>query len=104
MTQEQLKIYREMLPGLPEEQLEAVEQFAETVKDAARQLGAWLARVATALRPVVKILARYLTEQAELEKCPNRRVVYLAKHARKARVRKKNLHRAARIIKKEAHR
>ena len=35
---------------------------------------------------------------AVLSACPNRRVVYLADHARKKRTRKKNFHRAARIL------
>lgn len=32
--------------------------------------------------------------QAVFDMCPNRRVIHLAKHARKARTRKKNRHRA----------
>lgn len=35
---------------------------------------------------------------AVLSACPNRRVVYLADHARKKRTRKKNFHRAAKIL------
>lgn len=36
--------------------------------------------------------------QHVLDECPNRRVIHLAKHARKARTRKKNRHRAFEII------
>lgn len=36
--------------------------------------------------------------QAVLEQCPNRRVVHLARYAKKHRTRKKNLHRAFRIL------
>ena len=35
---------------------------------------------------------------AILKACPNKRVVYLADHARKKRTRKKNLHRAVKIL------
>ena len=35
---------------------------------------------------------------AVLSACPNKRVVYLAGHARKKRTRKKNFHRAVRIL------
>lgn len=37
-----------------------------------------------------------------MDACPNRRVVHLAKHATKRRTRKKNLHRAFRLLEKEA--
>lgn len=37
-----------------------------------------------------------------LENCSNKKVVYLAKHAKKEKVRKKNLNRAIKIIAKEA--
>lgn len=40
-------------------------------------------------------------ETTKLERCPNRRVVHLAKYGRKRRTRKKNLHRAVRIVGKE---
>lgn len=36
-----------------------------------------------------------------IDKCPNKRVAYLAAHARKRRVRMKNLNRAIRICEKE---
>ena len=36
--------------------------------------------------------------------CPNRRVVHLAKHSKKRRTRKKNWHRACRIVEREAGR
>ena len=45
----------------------------------------------------------YLTgvSQLAIDMCPNRKVVYLAKHAKKRRARKKNLNRAIYILEKE---
>lgn len=102
MTAEQRKAYREVLPGATDEQLEAVGRFVESLADSWRVIRDALARFASAIAPAVKALAQYLTYQEELERCPNRKVVHLAKHAKKARTRKKNLHRAMRIIEKEA--
>lgn len=101
MIEEQLKLYRETLPGATDEQLEVRESIAVTIGDAARQIAEALTRVAKALAPAMKALARCLSYKTALDKCPNRRVAYLAQHARKARTRKKNLHRALKIIKKE---
>ena len=42
--------------------------------------------------------------EAVLELCPDKRVVHLAKHARKERTRKKNRRRAYRLMMKEAKR
>lgn len=105
MTDEQLKAYREALPGATDEQLEALSRFVESLADAWRAICDAMASFASAIAPAVKAvkdLAQYLTYQSELERCPNRKVVHLAKHAKKARTRKKNLHRAMRIIEKEA--
>lgn len=45
----------------------------------------------------------YLTgvSQLVIDMCPNRKVVHLAKHAKKRRARKKNLNRAIYILEKE---
>ena len=45
----------------------------------------------------------YLTgvSQLAIDMCPNRKVVHLAKHAKKRRARKKNLNRAIYILEKE---
>lgn len=102
MTDEQLKIYKEVLPGATDEQLEAVNRLVENLADAWREICNKFVSIASAMAPAVSALAQYVTDQAELEKCPNRKVVHLAKHAKKARTRKKNLHRAMRIIEKEA--
>lgn len=102
MTDEQLKTYREALPGATDAQLEALSRFVESLADAWRVIWDALAGFASAIAPALKDLAQFLTYQEELERCPNRKVVHLAKHARKARTRKKNLHRAIRIIEKEA--
>ena len=42
--------------------------------------------------------------QEVLTACPNRRVVHLALYAKKHRTRKKNLHRAFKLLEKEARR
>lgn len=102
MTDEQLKAYREALPGATDEQLEALGRFVESLADGWRVIRDALASFASAIAPAVKALAQFLTYQEELERCPNRKVVHLAKHAKKARTRKKNLHRAMRILEKEA--
>lgn len=39
--------------------------------------------------------------QSVIDMCPNRKVAYLAKHAKKRRARKKNLNRAIYILEKE---
>ncbi len=44
--------------------------------------------------------AVYRVTETVLDNCPNRRVAHLAKHARKERTRKKNLHRAFREAEK----
>ena len=103
-SQEQLeKIAEELAPCI-----EALTATARAVSEALTEaMGSFikaLAETGKRLAPVFKNLARYLNDQTWLEKCPNRRVVHLAKHAKKARTRKKNLRRAMRIIEKEAHR
>lgn len=102
MTDERLNIYREALPGATDEQREAVNRFVESLADVWREICNKFVSIASALAPAVSALAQYVTDQAELERCPNRKVVHLAKHAKNARTRKKNLHRAMRIIEKEA--
>ena len=108
MNEEQLRIYRELLPGATDEQLEALSRFTESLtetwRDICGRMARWLEHLADALTPVLDALARYHNDLARLEECPNRRVVHLAKHAKKARTRKKNLRRAMRIIEKEGKR
>lgn len=104
MNDEQLKEYKREPPILTDEQIEALRRLGETLVEAWQEIRDRLADVVTTLSPALKKLAQYLAEQAvELEKCPNRRVVHLAKHSKKARTRKKNLHRAMRIMEKEAN-
>lgn len=114
MTETQKRVYEEMLPGFTDEQIEALERstqkavevFQEMLQELREGLAEATRRLAEAWAPTLAAFSaavtRCLTEQKELERCPNRRVVHLAKHAKKARTRKKNLHRAMRIIKKEA--
>lgn len=102
MTDEQLKIYKEVLPGATDEQLEAVGRFVESVVGLWQEVSEAFISFVRAIAPTLNTLVRHLDERAELEKCPNRKVRHLALHARKARTRKKNLHRALRITEKEA--
>lgn len=101
MTDEQMKQLQALYPWATAEQLESARAFVEQLAEALTPVWESVKALVTAWLPAAKVSVQYYIEQAELEKCPNRRVAYLAKHARKARVRKKNLHRAARINKKE---
>ena len=53
----------------------------------------------TALNKAFSAAANATTDYI-VSSCPNRRVAHLAKHAKKARTRKKNLHRAIDIMEK----
>lgn len=54
------------------------------------------AAVAKALKDAIIAITR--VKNIILEVCPNKRIIYLATHAKKYRTRKKNLHRAFRIL------
>lgn len=69
--------------------------FSEELTFSIKMVGQAAQRALDALLGVTK---------AVLELCPDKRVVHLAKHARKERTRKKNRHRAYRLMMKEAKR
>ena len=71
--------------------------FEEIIED----MRPFIESLAAALSPALKEYANYIEQQRAIEKCPNRRVVHLAKNAKKWRTRKKNLRRALKIIEKE---
>lgn len=102
MNEEQLKAYRETLPGFTDEQMEAIRDFGTALGVAWVEIREKLAAFVAAVSPALGELGRYLASQSWLDDCPNRKVVHLAKHGRKWRTRKKNLHRAQRIMEKEA--
>ena len=79
-------------------------------RQATEKLAAALAEVLPVLVEGICSLAPLLVSAGQLmadfdleriEDCPNHRVVHLAKHARKYRTRKKNMHRAFRLLEKE---
>lgn len=74
---------------------EAKRQLAEMLAPALVNVAAAAGEMARQLAPAVKVFSETLKDTFEiiLEQYPNKRVLYLAKHAKKARVRKKNINR-----------
>lgn len=88
---------------LTEEEKADLVEVMQPIVDAAMEAFKSLAEAFGKLqKALVRGINLGLLESQVLPKCPNKRVVHLAKHGRKWRTRKKNLHRAARIVKKEA--
>ena len=92
---------RELTEEEKAEVTEALRPIAKTVAEAFEALGKACAQFGRGLAVIAKKLNTLSVNYKALTKCPNKRVVHLAKYGRKWRTRKKNLHRAARIVKKE---
>lgn len=90
-TDEEIQATRETLEPTLAAICQAVEKLAAAL---AEVLPVW----AQALSEMVPLL---LKADRELDRCPNHRVAHLARHARKYRTRKKNLHRAFKLLEKE---
>lgn len=82
--------------ALPEE----VEQFKNAITPLWELISTALDNIIRWLTDVIPLMA-YEVDKT-LDACPNRRVIYLARHARKHRTRKKNIRRAFKITEKEA--
>lgn len=79
---------------------EAKRQFAEMLAPALAAAAEALGEMARQLAPTVKLILEMCKTTCEtiLEQYPNKRVVHLAKHAKKERVRKKNINRIIKWI------
>ena len=93
LTDEEQKELRELLQPYADVLATVVDTMLDAFKVLARALGEAFAAVKNGI-----------VQAQTLNRCPNKRVVHLAKYAKKRRTRKKNLHRAMRIIEEEAKR
>lgn len=78
---------------------EAAEQLA-TLAATAKALQPIIESLAEMLQPVIKAIAELLPRIIDLY--PNKRVIHLAKHGKKARTRKKNINRIIKYFEREA--
>lgn len=79
-------------PKTPEEQLAAfAEALRPVMKEIADTIQPIIKRLAEMLPPIIETLSDFWEQIIELY--PNKRVVHLAKYAKKERVRKKNINR-----------
>lgn len=79
---------------------EDLSEMLAKVGDAIKAVGEAAIKAIKALIPIT-ILMRELLKKYNIDilmRCPNKRVVHLALHSKKCRVRKKNINRARRIV------
>lgn len=74
---------------------EQMQRLTEAAKKAGEELRKWLERI----MPAVQELAKRVSE-ALAPVFSNKRVIHLANHSKKARVRKKNIHRISKSIRR----
>ena len=93
---------------LTEEEIDAI---CNALPEEMEQFKAAITPLWSLLSEVLDNVLRWLTDFIQLtayevnktlDACPNRRVVYLARHAKKHRTRNKNIRRAFKIAEKEA--
>ena len=93
---------RQLTEEEDEELREIIQPYADTLAVAFNTLLDAFKSMARALGQAYQAAKESIDLAQMLSRCPNKRVVHLAKYARKKRTRKKNLHRALRILEKEA--
>jgi hypothetical protein len=75
---------------------EAVEKVREALRQRFSQLGAYFNQLAEGIAAVAAVFARAsILIKAQINGYPNKRVLHLARHSKKERVRKKNINRIA---------
>jgi len=104
LSQEQMEKIAEVAAHAVRAFMQAMSPIFDTVKEAAGEVARHISQVADALGPALEMYAATFRELQlqNIEGCPNRRVVHLARHGKKARTRKKNVRRAFKILQKEA--
>lgn len=104
LSQEQMEKIAEVAAHAVRTFMQAMSPIFDTVKEAAGEVARHISQIADALGPALEMYAAAFRELQlqNIEGCPNRRVVHLAKHGKKARTRKKNVRRAFKILQKEA--
>lgn len=98
-TDEEIQAAREALEPAHAAICQAVEKLTAALAEVLLPLIEGINAVIPLLVNASRLMADFDLER--IEACPNRRVVHLARYAKKARVRNKNINRAFRIMRKE---
>lgn len=98
-TDEETQAAREALEPAYAATGQVVEKLAAALAEVVPVMVEWVNNVIPQLVNAYRSTVYF--DLARIEDCPNRRVVHLARYAKKARVRKKNINRALRIMGKE---
>lgn len=92
---------RQLTEAENEELRELLQPYTDTLAGAISTILDAFKNMARVLGQTFQAVKEGVIQAQVLNRCPDRRVVHLAKHAKKARTRKKNLRRAMRIMEKE---